>query len=492
MSGLYGPALPPGFRQRSNRDSNSDDDEVVSSSGVNISSDTFHISSHNREAEHHVTSEVRPSPVVVQHRTDTHSEVSSTGQHRYLITTTKSDHQEMTVSSPSEEGNAVCGPALPNWRVNGRGCPESVGEVSSSTSPPKGREVIGPCLPPRFRSSSSNDDGSASSSTWVGETSSPPKRLFASRMSKSSIQSESTSSTVGSSEPTSNSICDIIGPTLPPGMKSRCEESEDDKNCDGINHGRLLHIGPCLPPKATASSSSSTDVFGPALPPGFKSPSTDNMSYAPDARLPPEEEYDVIGPLPSEMLTKGTVDNSLAEEIEKRAANMKDKLEGKLDAPEPAGREAWMTELPPELGRGIGLTARQFKSNRSSTSSGDRSVWTDTPADKAKKLKDKAEGRAPKRSHEEEVAMSEKDRDYTERIAEFNKNKRAESLLAMHTKQRKIAKEQEAAAGPKERRPFDRDVDLGIVNLNAAERKSIIDKSHVLSTRFGHGNSHFL
>ena len=49
-------------------------------------------------------------------------------------------------------------------------------------------------------------------------------------------------------------------------------------------------------------------------------------------------------------------------------------------------RETWMTELPPELGPGLGLSARQFKGNKS-TSTGDRSVWTDTPADRAKKLK---------------------------------------------------------------------------------------------------------
>lgn len=493
MSGLYGPALPPGFRQRANRDD--DDDDVVSSSGVNASSDVFretcHVSFHSREADHHVTSEVRPSPTVVRHRADTHSEVSSTGQPRCCITTTRSDHQEMTVSSPSEEENTAYGPAIPTWRINGRGCPESVGEVSSSTSPVKGCELIGPCLPPGFGQSQPNDDSSASSSTCVTETSSDPKGLFASRISKSSVQSEDTSSTVGSSEPTSNSVCDIIGPALPPGFNSRHEEFEDDEEneCDT---NRSLPIGPCLPPSAATSSG----IFGPALPPGFKSSSSAEKCHAMNLELPPslvtEVEEDVIGPLPSEMFKKGMVDNSLAEEIEKRAANMKDKLEGKLDEVEVVSRETWMTELPPELGPGLGLTARQFKGNKS-TSTGDRSVWTDTPADKAKKLKDQAEGRASKRSHEsKEETISAKDQFCAERIAEFNKNKRSESLLDMHVKQRKIAKEQEAAAGPKERRPFDRDVDLGIVNLNSAQRKSIIDKSHVLNTRFGHGNSHFL
>ena len=320
-----------GFRQRSDRDDD-DNDDVVSSSGVNASSDvlreTCHVSSHSREADHHVTSEVRFSPAVVRHRADTHSEVSSTGQQRCCITTTRSDHQEMTVSSPSEEEITVYGPAVPNWRVNGRtnmgGCPESVGEVSSSTSPVKGCEMIGPCLPPGFGPSQPNDDSSASSST-----SSDPEGLFASRARKCSVQSVDTSSTVGSSEPTSNSMCDIIGPALPPGYKLRQEESEDDNEEDVSDTDRP--IGPCLPPRATTSSG----IIGPVLPPGFKSSSSEEKFHTTNIKLPPssatEDEDDVIGPLPSEMFKKGMVDNSLVEEIEKRAINMKDKLEGKVN-----------------------------------------------------------------------------------------------------------------------------------------------------------------
>ena len=50
---------------------------------------------------------------------------------------------------------------------------------------------------------------------------------------------------------------------------------------------------------------------------------------------------------------------------------------------EPQGRESWMTELPPEMGASFGLTSRTFRKNAAQT--GDRSCWTDTPANKEKK-----------------------------------------------------------------------------------------------------------
>ena len=56
---------------------------------------------------------------------------------------------------------------------------------------------------------------------------------------------------------------------------------------------------------------------------------------------------------------------------------------GQQDSPEVLARETWMTELPPEL-QHIGLGARTFK-KRSGPENKDRSIWTDTPADRERK-----------------------------------------------------------------------------------------------------------
>lgn len=48
-------------------------------------------------------------------------------------------------------------------------------------------------------------------------------------------------------------------------------------------------------------------------------------------------------------------------------------------------REEWMTELPPEMSKNFGVTARKFSTKSSTSADKDRSVWTDTPADRARK-----------------------------------------------------------------------------------------------------------
>lgn len=55
------------------------------------------------------------------------------------------------------------------------------------------------------------------------------------------------------------------------------------------------------------------------------------------------------------------------------------------ETPEVLSRETWMTELPPEL-QHIGLGARTFK-KRSGPENKDRSIWTDTPADRERKAR---------------------------------------------------------------------------------------------------------
>lgn len=55
------------------------------------------------------------------------------------------------------------------------------------------------------------------------------------------------------------------------------------------------------------------------------------------------------------------------------------------ETPEVLTRETWMTELPPEL-QHIGLGARTFK-KRSGPENKDRSIWTDTPADRERKAR---------------------------------------------------------------------------------------------------------
>ncbi|XP_032082390.1 GPALPP motifs-containing protein 1 isoform X3 [Thamnophis elegans] len=221
---------------------------------------------------------------------------------------------------------------------------------------------------------------------------------------------------------------------------------------------------------------------GPALPPGFKKPSGDaeekrgNKSQASDD----EEEENVFGPMPA----SGSVESNPGAEIEDRARRMKEKLLGVDDESKQAKRDSWMVDLPPEL-KNFGFGPRTFK-RRANDNSGDRSIWTDTPADREKKAKEQQEGKKPISKDKEEAFPSERDKRLAEQISSYNDSQRSESLLDLHRKKLKSKTDGEKNK-PQERRPFDRDQDLQVHQIDEARKKALIKRSRDLNTRFSHG-----
>ncbi|XP_068123862.1 GPALPP motifs-containing protein 1 isoform X2 [Hyperolius riggenbachi] len=305
---------------------------------------------------------------------------------------------------------------------------------------------------------------------------------------------------------------DIIGPALPPGFRSASDQEEQEEVA-----------GPVLPPgyKYNQSSESSEDsdqetsshkkhkrrsagqdrneaasrpVIGPALPPGFRRQQSDDeddsdLKGSEDTKFKSADDGkeedgddDMIGPVPA----KGPVQSSTIEDIEQRAWKMKQKLTGKDDGPKNPTRESWMTELPPEL-TNFGLGPRTFK-RRAHEKSGDRSDWTDTPADRERKTKEKQEGKVSSSKTEEKPEVSERDRRLSEQVSTYNDTKRSESLLDLHRKKLK-RKADEDQDKPKERRAFDREQDLQVNRFDDAQKKALLKKSKELNTKFSHGNS---
>lgn len=83
----------------------------------------------------------------------------------------------------------------------------------------------------------------------------------------------------------------MLGPALPPGFKKQQHDDEDEEKDKG------------------------EEIIGPALPPGYIAESSSSE----------EEDGDVIGPMPS----KGEVQSSVAQDFERRANRMKDRLLGR-------------------------------------------------------------------------------------------------------------------------------------------------------------------
>ncbi|XP_025027828.1 GPALPP motifs-containing protein 1 isoform X1 [Python bivittatus] len=225
-------------------------------------------------------------------------------------------------------------------------------------------------------------------------------------------------------------------------------------------------------------------IIGPALPPGFKQPSEgaeENRCYITQMSDSSEEEEAVIGPMPA----RGSVESNPGAEIEDRARRMKERLLGHVDdGSKQAKRESWMTDLPPEL-KNFGLGPRTFK-RRPDDKSGDRSVWTDTPADREKKANEQQEARKSISKDNAETFLSERDKRLAEQLSSYNESQRSESLMDIHRKKLK-SKTAGEKNKPQERRPFDRDQDLQVHQFDEARKKAIIKQSRDLNTRFSHG-----
>ncbi|KAM7181373.1 GPALPP motifs-containing protein 1 isoform 2-T2 [Macrochelys suwanniensis] len=305
---------------------------------------------------------------------------------------------------------------------------------------------------------------------------------------------------------------ELMGPALPPDF-ARCAEADPDEDFSQV-------AGPVLPPGYKKSSEmhdrderpksppllreanrdseeeQDTDpvpkpVIGPALPPGFRKPtqytednscsigSSISSEFHTQATDSSEEDDTVIGPMPA----KGPVESNVTRDFERRAQRMKDKLTSSDDdGSKQVSRESWMTELPPEL-KGFGLGPRTFK-RRTDEKSGDKSIWTDTPADRERKAQEMQEAKKSTSKGDEEIVLSARDKRLAEQLSSYNDSKRSESLMDMHHKKLKSKATEDKK--PQERRPFDRDQDLQVNRFDEVQKKALIKKSRELNTRFSH------
>ncbi|XP_015279341.1 PREDICTED: GPALPP motifs-containing protein 1 isoform X2 [Gekko japonicus] len=333
------------------------------------------------------------------------------------------------------------------------------------------RDVIGPALPPGFVRSSSPDDGSRGPAL-------PPD--YRSNLKRRDCDQDYTSPRVPR-EADSDSEDDRDA-SQNPRKQRRLQDDEDDG-----------FFGPALPPGFKKQDDSpERPVIGPALPPGFKKQSEEDEEDRSSTRssLPSlsssqasdssEDEEGIIGPVPA----KGPAESSVAADFECRAQKMKEKLLGHdNNESKQVKRESWMTELPPEL-KGFGLGPRTFK-RRADDESGDRSIWTDTPADRERKGKEVQDGKKPAKKGDRAMVVSERDKKMAEQVSSYNDSERSESLMEIHHKKLK-RKAAEDKNKPQERRPFDRDQDLQVHRFDEAQKRALIKQSRDLNTRFSH------
>ncbi|KAL9963409.1 hypothetical protein ACROYT_G026919 [Oculina patagonica] len=191
-----------------------------------------------------------------------------------------------------------------------------------------------------------------------------------------------------------------IGPALPPHLakklnadnkeksenedkQSRTKQRENEPEDNSDSSDECESYGPALPPgfQKKEGNVSSARVIGPMRPPQLNHPSTLTSSAGAN-NVSSDEEEDIIGPAPPAAADVNVGFERTKLDIEARSNAKKDQMTGKKDV-KPT-RETWMTELPPDLSKNFGLGPRKFRAR--AVEVGDQSVWTDTPADKARKL----------------------------------------------------------------------------------------------------------
>ncbi|CAH4017811.1 zinc finger CCCH domain-containing protein 13 [Pieris brassicae] len=262
---------------------------------------------------------------------------------------------------------------------------------------------------------------------------------------------------------------DACGPALPPHLQKRYTKSVSPDNVSiKLSAEMVRNIGPTIP-------SDMRKVLAEQSPELIKESS----------------DEDGIGPLPAGAEEKWS---EAHQKLEERAYEMKiQKLEGQSMKSKDVNREQWMLELPEGKTKFLGLEARGFRAKAGPDMS-DRSSWTDTPEDKARKASGVVE-EDPSETLQREAKdrqVSNRDEEQEQAVRRHKKkHKRDESLLEMHQKKLKKKKKKEIE-DKKERRPFSRDVDLQVNKFDEAQKKSIIKKAQDLNTRFSRGDAKFL
>ncbi|KAL7302529.1 hypothetical protein TKK_0005169 [Trichogramma kaykai] len=235
--------------------------------------------------------------------------------------------------------------------------------------------------------------------------------------------------------------------------------------------------GPALPP-----SMQKRPILGPQLPPpDFQNKDESEVKKEiQKTHSESEDDEEVFGPVP---LNHPAAQSRVQIALENRARRVQENFSNKVE--DKNKREEWMTELPEAHALKLGLDSikRKFRATEGPDMS-DRSMWSDTPADRLRKQREKEENRfVPS-----EESTSKKAKKSKSEKRDCEEEEKRESLLDIHlknmSKSKKKMEKQAKRLGLTTRRPFDRDVDLQTNVLDGEKKKKIFEKASKLNDRF--------
>ncbi len=154
-----------------------------------------------------------------------------------------------------------------------------------------------------------------------------------------------------------------------------------------------------------------------------------------------------------------------------------------------------MLELPAALTKNFGMGPRTFSTKTGPKTTQDRS-WTRAPTDgpvEESEQQNETDEPTDEKDVLEYMASLKRDSDMEKVANQLREKRGTESLMERHAKKLKKAQEKEEASGrPKERRPFDRDIDLSANQFDEAKKKQMMKRASQLNDRFSSGGQKYL
>jgi hypothetical protein len=303
----------------------------------------------------------------------------------------------------------------------------------------------------------------------------------------------------------------MIGPSIPEHLLKAKREHEE-KETENTGETEAPPSGSTPQDQEDADDDADADAFAPALPPDLlearqkqkekQDPQPKRRAGAVGPTLPPglqrsynqddneDDDDDVVGPrLPSNYDPEQESKQSAIAAIEARAQQSREAMDkAAQDAKsKKVERDEWML-LPPEidyLRNADSSKSRGFNNRHLSESERDRSIWTDSPAERERKRKaammeeaedprQRQERPAPKPAAPAPVVVESRGKSLVEIHKELAKNKKL--------------KRKEDEDDPS-KRPFDREKDLMAARpMNRKSKQDLLKSSYELGGRFNRGN----
>ncbi|KAI8641755.1 hypothetical protein BD408DRAFT_367666 [Parasitella parasitica] len=256
-----------------------------------------------------------------------------------------------------------------------------------------------------------------------------------------------------------------FAPALPPDLLEQRQKQQQQPNQRPAVGRRRRPVGPSLPSGPIPSSTDDDDfLVGPALPK--------------DYNVEEEAKYSAI------------------QAIEERARSTKEAMEQKEADKNKVERPAWML-VPPEvdyLKNASSGKSRQFTNKTMAPEDLDSSGWTETPAEKQRRLEEQRLGKR-KAPIEDTGGPSELDIERHRNVQQYNMQTRPLTLLEMHQQKKKKDRRQNGLSAEEDvtKRAFDREKDLvSYKKINKKDKDEFLRKSAELGSKFGYGKSSFL